>query len=311
MKETGIINKVIMRLPLIGRHYRKLLKEKQERADYKRNSCYPPGHFYSPIVSVEDIKKRESEIWKGREIDGIKEIDLQTDEQIKLLEQLSHYYAELPFAPEKKENTRYRLENDYYCYTDGIVLYSMMRHFKPGRIIEIGSGFSSAVMLDTNERFFNNKIQLTFIEPYPERLFSLMNEKDKASVSIRESAIQSIHPDEFKKLEAGDILFVDSSHVVKTGSDVHYILFEILPVLNSGVLIHFHDVFYPFEYPKEWVLGGRNWNEDYFLRAFLMYNNKFKIRLFSDFIHKHRKEAFAGMPLCYKNTGGNLWLEKK
>ena len=92
---------------------------------------------------------------------------------------------------------------------------------------------------------------------------------------------------------------------------MNYILFDILPVLKSGVLIHFHDIFYPFEYPKEWVLSGRNWNEDYFLKAFLMYNNKFEIRLFSDYMHKHHKEAFIDMPLSYKNPGGNLWIEKK
>src|SRR5205814_62343 len=115
----------------------------------------------------------------------------------------------------------------------------------------------------------------------------------------------------FEKLNSGDILFVDSTHVVKTGNDVNYILFEIIPRLKSGVLIHFHDIFYPFEYPKDWVFMGRNWNEDYFLKAFLMYNNEFEIILFSDYLHKHHKEIFKEMPLCYKNSGGNLWIRKK
>jgi len=98
--------------------------------------------------------------------------------------------------------------------------------------------------------------------------------------------------------------------VVKTGSDVNYILFEILPLLRSGVLIHFHDISYPFEYPKEWVYMGRNWNENYFLRAFLMYNCNFKILLFSDYIHKHHKEAFSYMPMSDLDPGMNIWLEK-
>jgi len=89
------------------------------------------------------------------------------------------------------------------------------------------------------------------------------------------------------------------------------VLNQILPRLKEGVLIHFHDVLYPFEYPKEWVFQGRNWNEDYILRAFLLYNSKFEILLFSDYIHKHHKEAFVDMPLTYKNSGGNLWIEKK
>jgi len=123
--------------------------------------------------------------------------------------------------------------------------------------------------------------------------------------------VQSVPLDTFKKLQAGDILFVDSTHVSKTGSDVNHILFEILPVLNPGVIIHFHDIFYPFEYPKEWVLRGYNWNEDYILRAFLMYNNAYEIKLFPDYLHRHHKEVFAELPLTYKNTGGSFWLEKK
>ncbi|MCS6819760.1 MAG: hypothetical protein NZ522_07390, partial [Chitinophagales bacterium] len=67
----------------------------------------------------------------------------------------------------------------------------------------------------------------------------------------------------------------------------------------------------PFEYPKTWVFRGVNWNEDYFLRAFLMYNNEFEIILFADYLHKHHKHVFENMPLCYRNTGGNLWLVKK
>jgi predicted O-methyltransferase YrrM len=297
------IKKVIDRLL-----YVKALK--QEISNLKKNSCYPPGHFYSPIVSIEDIKKRQSEIWKNAETDGIQGVNLQTKQQLELVENFTQYYKDLPFSAGNKTKTRYQFENDYYSYTDGIVLYSIIRHFKPKRIIEIGSGFSSAVILDTNELFFDNKIDLTFIEPYPERLISLLTEKDKKQDFIIQSDVQAVSLDEFKKLQAGDILFVDSTHVVKTGSDVNYILFEILPLLQSGVLIHFHDVFYPFEYPKNWVFEGRNWNEDYFLKAFLMYNKYFKIRLFSHYLHEHYKEVFNDLPLCYKNKGGNIWLEK-
>lgn len=275
------------------------------------NSCFPNGHFYSPVISIEKIKKREVEIWKNVAIDGVKGINLRTEEQKELLQRFTEYYEEIPFKSEKQENLRYQFENGSYSYTDGIILYSMIRHFEPQRIIEIGSGYSSAVMLDTNELFFNNQIDLTFIDPYPERLYSQMTKGDKDETTVIESDVQQVSLDVFEKLQAGDILFVDSAHVSKTGSDVNYILFEILPVLKSGVFIHFHDVFYPFEYPKEWVFQGRNWNEDYILKAFLMYNEKFEIKLFSEYLHKHHKDVFKEMPLCYNNTGGNLWIEKK
>jgi predicted O-methyltransferase YrrM len=301
------IKKIINQLPYI----KDLYYNSQKYLEYKRNSCFESGEYYSPIVSIDSINKREYEVWNHTGKDGISGIDLNTTKQIELINNIKKFYNEIPFKPEKQPNIRYFYENPFYSYTDGIILYSIIRYLKPKRIIEIGSGFSSAVMLDTNELFFENQINLTFIEPYPERLFSILKNNDKTSSTIIESEVQEISLDVFKKLQPGDILFVDSSHVVKTGSDVNYILFEILPVLQSGVFIHFHDVFYPFEYPKKWVYEGRNWNEDYFLKAFLMYNRNFEIRLFSDYIHRHYKDAFKSMPLTYNNFGGNIWLEKK
>jgi predicted O-methyltransferase YrrM len=302
LKETIIAR--LNRLPYVKGLYR-------ENANFKRNSCFPAGHFYSPIISIEEVKARESDIWGKTQNDGIDGIDLQTQNQIQFARDLSIYYNEMPFEASKKDGLRYYFANSFYSYTDGIVLYSIMRHFKPKRIIEIGSGFSSALMLDTNQVFFENQINLTFIEPYPERLYSLITEADKQSTTIIESSVQSVPLSVFQKLEAGDILFIDSTHVSKTGSDVNHILFEILPSLQSGVMIHFHDIFYPFEYPKEWVYGGKNWNEDYFLKAFLMYNQKFEIKLFSEYLHKLHPHAFSQMPLTAKNPGGNFWMQKK
>ena len=165
-------------------------------------------------------------------------------------------------------------------------------------------------MLDTRELFFKEGMDLTFIEPDPERLFSLISEGDKKETNIIAGNLQEVDLSVFKKLKTNDILFIDSTHISKTGSDVNFIIFEILPILEPGVLIHFHDVFYPFEYPKAWVYNGHNWNENYLLRAFLMYNKSFEIKFFANFLHAHAKEAFTSMPLYYKNTGGNLWLQK-
>lgn len=262
---------LINKLPYI----RGLYQNNLEYLNFKRNSHYPAGHFYSPIVSVDDIKKRESEIWDKDNKDGITGIDLHSEEQIKLLESFTDYYKDITFKPGKQDNIRYYYENGAYSYTDAIILYSIIRHFKPKRIIEVGSGYSSAVMLDTNEIFFDNKINLTFIEPNPEILFPLMKDIDKKPTTLIQSNVQSVPLDTYQKLKPGDILFIDSTHVVKTGSDVNFIMFQVLPLLQSGVLIHFHDVFYPFEYPLSWVLKGYNWNEAYLLKAFLMYNDNY------------------------------------
>lgn len=299
-----IIKSLLNRLPYIRGLYKQNLK-------YKENSCYPSGHFYSPIVSVEEVKRYETQIWPQTVRNEILSIELNTAIQLENLKEISKYYNLIPFKANKQDSLRYYFDNEYYSYSDGIILFLMINHLKPKRIIEVGSGFSSALMFDTNQLFFYSGIKLTFIEPEPERLFSLIQENDRKDIRVVEKRVQDINKEIFGQLEKNDILFIDSSHVSKTGSDVNFILFEILPMLKSGVLIHFHDISYPFEYPKDWVLGGRNWNENYLLKAFLMYNNEFKIFLFTQYLHQYFREAYADIPLSYKNTGGALWLEKK
>jgi hypothetical protein len=167
-------------------------------------------------------------------------------------------------------------------------------------------------MLDVNQIFFNNKINLTFIEPYADRLKSLLTDSDYNFCRIIEDGVQNVDKSMFNDLEEGDILFIDSSHVSKFGSDLNEIIFLILPLLNKGVIIHFHDIFFPFEQPKEWLKQGRYWNETYLLKAFLMNNNKYKIEFFNDYIWRfHRDKALESIPLGEKNFGGSLWLTKK
>lgn len=288
------------------------LKELYEnKLNFEKNSCFPAGHYYSPVVNVEELRQRQNEIWEKESINKIDGIDLRAKDQIQLVNSFKQYYNEIPFKDDSNEDQRYYFKNDFYSYTDAIFLYSMIREFAPKQIIEVGSGFSSALMLDTNELFFNNEINLTFIEPYTERLNDLLRITDRYSTSILEKSVQNVPLSTFEDLNAGDILFIDSTHVAKTGSDVNYIIFQILPRLKSGVHIHFHDIFYPFEYPKEWVFMGRNWNEAYILKAFLMYNQEFEIKLFSNYLYNHHKNAFKDLPLCSNNYGANLWIEKK
>ncbi len=283
---------------------------KAKLKEYEKYLFFPPGHYYSPIVNIEEIKQREDKIWKKDSLSVLPGIDLNESEQLRLIEKFSKTYREIPFPENKNDNFRYYYKNPFFSYSDGIFLYSFISHFKPARIIEIGSGFSSALMLDTITILNRQNTKLSFIEPYAERLYSLINEKDKHRVAIYENGLQQMEISFFKQLEENDILFIDSTHVSKTGSDVNYLIFEILPMLKQGVIIHFHDIFYPFEYPKDWVLEGRSWNEDYILRSFLMYNNSFKIILFPHFIHTKHKEWLSNMPGCYKNSGGSFWIRK-
>jgi hypothetical protein len=271
---------------------------------------WPPGHFYSPIPSIKEIKAREEKIFNNipNKIPGI---DLHEEEQIRLLHELKPYYVDQPFTFHKKENLRFFFDNPNYSYGEAIILHCLIRHVQPKKIIEIGSGYSSCLILDTNEMFFDNSISYMSIDPYPQLLHSLIEPSDLARIEVIEKNVQDISLEKFSDLSADDILFIDSSHVSKTGSDVNYIFFEILPHLNSGVYIHVHDIGFPFEYPKEWVYGGRAWNEAYLLRAFLQYNITFQIRFFNSFLAKFHKDRFFNeMPICMNNPGTSLWLQK-
>ncbi len=269
-----------------------------------------PGHFYSPIPSLDEIRQDDARIFKdpSRTIAGV---DLRENAQLELIKSFAGYYAELPFRAEAQPGLRYYFDNPAFGHSDAIFLFCMIRHAKPKRMIEVGSGYSSCVALDTNELFFGNSIQTTFIEPFPELLDSHVTAEDRKRIRILPHRLQDIAIDEFQELQANDILFIDSTHVSKVNSDVNRLFFEILPALSSGVYIHIHDVFFPFEYPREWIYGGRAWNELYILRAFLQYNARFQIELMNSFLQRYHRDFFESeMPLCLENPAGSIWLRK-
>ena len=271
----------------------------------------PAGHFYSPIPDMREVLRRRDVLFRGN-VSDCPGVDVREEGQLELVDRLTQFYGELPFPETPNGSTRYYFGNQFFRHGDAIVLYAMMRHFRPRRVIEVGSGFSSAVMLDTNERFLDKGTRFTFIEPYPGRLLSLITRDDKENCEILDSPVQDVDLAIFETLGPGDILFIDSSHVVKAGSDVPHLLFNVLPGLRAGVIVHFHDVFWPFEYPKEWLMAGTAWNEAYFIRAFLEYNDKFEVLLFNSFIaERHREVLRDRMPLALNDPGASLWLRKK
>ena len=278
-------------------------------ASYERG--WPPGHFYSPIPNLSEIASDEERLF-GSPPRTIAGLDLNEARQLELLQQLQAYYPLQPFADEKQAGIRYWFQNPNFSYGEALVLYGMLSLLRPKRVVEVGSGYSSCVILDTNEQVFANQIACTFIEPYPELLRSLLKEDDFPRISIIGNRIQTIDPAVFARLEPNDLLFIDSSHVSKTGSDVNHIFFEVLPLLQPGVVVHFHDVGYPFEYPKSWVSQGRAWNEAYLLHAFLAYNGAFQIELFNAFLGQFHAEALeSSMPLALKNPGTSIWLSRR
>ncbi len=272
---------------------------------------YPRGHYYSPLPDRELLKSNSDAFFKT-DVESLPGIILNEKNQQTLLEKLAVYYDEFPWIDEKISTAcRFHLNQDFFCHGDAIVLYMLLRHLRPQRVIEVGSGFSSALMLDTNDLFLDSTIRFTFIEPFPKRLHNLLFENDRKNTRVIADFVQDEPLTTFDDLQKNDILFIDSTHVSKIGSDVNHLIFNVLPKLNPGVIIHFHDIFWPFEYPLQWFLNGRDWNEAYLLRAFLQFNTDFEILIFNSFAgHFLNTTIERTMPLFMKNTGGSLWLRK-
>ena len=273
---------------------------------------FPVGHYYSPYPDLDEVERRADAIFEPDvEVVGV---DLREAEQVELLATLAPIIAEMPFPAQPNARYRYHLDNPTYGWTDGTILHAMLRHIGPQRVIEVGSGNSSAMLLDTADGWLDqgdHKVQIRFIEPHPQLLRDLMRPGDEERTVIDAVPVQDVPLVVFETLEAGDLLFIDSTHVAKAGSDVNHLYFEVIPRLASGVWIHIHDIFMPFEYPLGWVLEGRAWQEAYLLRAFLMHNDAFRVRWFQSFMWtRHRELVINSIPGVTNNLGGNIWLQR-
>jgi len=297
------ISKIFESIQLIRRYF----KEAESSASLRNIAYRHTPHFYSPLTDLEYIKANEDNIFTNPKL--IRGININASRQLELLTEFGRYYEELPFSSISKSE-RFQFENGFYSYGDATILYCFMRYLQPKKIIEVGSGYSSAAMLDVSDIFFDSSIEFTFIEPFPERLKALLRQSENNL--LVEKFVQDVSISEYSKLQANDILFIDSSHISKTGSDLNHILFNILPVLSAGVYIHFHDIAWPFEYPKKWIYEGRCWNEAYILRALLSNSNQYSIQYFNDYIvRQHIQTLEQHLPICLKNGGASLWLKKE
>jgi predicted O-methyltransferase YrrM len=290
---------------------RKRLEDRRLRMDpnWRGAVTFPPGHFYSPLLDIQSLGPDDSALpFDGAE--WWEHVELQPSEQRSYYECLLENFPPLPFPSQPVPHYRYYTKNRWFPISDAFTLSAIIQKEKPCRIVEVGSGFSSAVMLDTMDHA-GMPTKLTLIEPHLERLDTLLQPEDKARVSILDREVQKVPFSVFDQLEAQDILFIDSSHVIKVGSDVSFLLLRILPRLRSGVIVHFHDVFYPYSYPAEWIREGRAWNESLVLRAFLAGNAKFQVMAFNSFVGYSFPEMFQErFPAFMEETGGSIWLRK-
>jgi predicted O-methyltransferase YrrM len=271
----------------------------------------PPGHFYSPLPDLEDVRRRAGEIF-DRDPTHLLGVDLRLEEQRAMLHAVAEAARGVPFPEQPRSDFRYHYDNRFFSFADAVLLHGMLRLTRPQTIVEVGGGYSSAVMLDTFERSFDTWPRYTIVEPWPQRLKTLLRPGDLERVVLVEEPLQEAQLDWVDDLDDGDILFIDSTHVAKTGSDVNRLVFEVLPALAPGVIVHFHDVFPGFEYPRAWVFEGRAWNENYLLRAFLQYNDAFEIVLHGPLAIGLFAEQLGNLgSLVARNPGGSLWIRRR
>ena len=263
-----------------------------------------PVHFYQALP---DTRELSDELWSTHS--ACVGIDFNEQCQLDLLEKYSRFKNEYDAFPESKGTTRhqYYTVNSYYEWVDGEVLYSTIRHFKPARIFEIGSGFSTFLsaqaILENKKEYSDYDCELVAFEPYPN---DTLKEGFPGLTRLMPTKIQKVPVEEFMKLEENDILFIDSSHVSKIGSDVQYEYAEILPRLAKGVIVHIHDIFSPAEYPKRWLFEDRKfWNEQYLVQAFLQFNDSFEILWAGSYMHLTHPDKLKAAFDTYK--GNETW----
>jgi len=294
---------------------RKAVWRAAEWVQRKAGSDYlfvPPGHFYSPVCHLPEARRHFDRIAGSAAEPTLPGIPLEPDRLRAEWRTLAPFLRGSTLAERPTDGARYSTDVVRFPAADGLLLHAMMRAHRPRRIIEIGSGWSSACMLDTIDRHLAGECELTFIEPNPEVLLARLKPEDRRWPILRHG-VQETPLELFGTLEAGDFLFIDSTHVAKTGSDVCFEIFEILPRLAPGVFVHFHDMFWPFDYPRHWVLeNNQSWNEAYVLRAFLTDNPHWEIVAFNDWFRRfERPRIEAEAPGLLRRDGGSLWLRKR
>jgi hypothetical protein len=276
-------------------------------------SVFPNGHFYSPVPNVADLEARAAHLFVPRE--AMPGIDLESAGHAALIA------AALPLAREfdfptvdpggELGATRYFSGNSQFTGLDALALFALLRHWRPRRLIEVGSGFSTLLIAEVNLRFLGGGVHVTCIDPYPR---PFLRGTPQGIAEVRVEAVQDTPVSLFTELRAGDVLFIDSSHVAKTGSDVVHLLLDVVPRLAPGVRIHVHDVFLPDDYPRAWsVEENRGWNEQYLLQALLTDSPRYRVLFASHHAARRHAEALrAALGVSHLDplpTGGSFWFE--
>lgn len=244
------------------------------------------NHFYWPVPDTREL----GPAFFARRSD-MPGVDMNPVGQLAFLEMVRSFRDEYSRIP------RDRIFNGMFEAVDAEVLYAVARAYRPKRVVEVGAGHSTWLTQHALSR--NGSGEHTIVEPYPQEWFH------STKARLIRKKIQEVPLAEFLRLEANDVLFVDTSHVLKMGSDVQFEYLEVFPRLKPGVLVHVHDIFLPAEYPERWVKAERRfWNEQYLLQAFLAFNSGFEVLWSASWMHLHHPGLLAE---AFPSYGPGVW----
>ena len=269
-----------------------------------------PVDYYQPIP---DSRELPAHLWSTRS--PMCGVDMNEQVQMELLDKFhSAFRSEYDrFPVSGGDPQRFHFGQTSFCSVDAESLYCMIRYFKPRRMIEVGSGMSTLLAAEAirKNETEGHSCSLTAIEPYPGEF---LRRGVPGLTELLETKVQSVPIERFCSLEANDILFIDSSHVIKIGGDVIYEYLEIIPRLKPGVIVHCHDIFLPAEYPKNWILENRwFWTEQYLLRAFLVFNSAFEVLMAGSFLHLYHSAKLKAAFASYDPESvwpGSFWMRR-
>jgi hypothetical protein len=268
---------------------------------------YPlTNHYYEPQFNFGSLNKNLSE---DRDLPGI---NLDLTRQIQNLSNLI-YKNELVKLNLEKKSTNYKfcIKNNFFGYGDSEIYYQLIRHLKPKKILEVGSGHSTLIALEAikkNKKSDKIDTQITCIEPFENKWL------DDLNIKILRKKIEDTEESNYLALESGDIFFLDSSHIIRPQGDILKVFLEILPKLNKGVLVHVHDIFTPKNYPEKWIIKeNKFWNEQYIVEALMMNKNKYEIYLMLNHLKNNAyNELKRACPyLTSNNQPSSLYLKIK
>ena len=254
-----------------------------------------PSHFYFPVPQLKTLQQKN---WHACR--PLQTLNLHLSEQVQRLRQdLLPFSSEWTFPDEATGDDReFHFNNGFFERVDAEVAHSIVRRYKPSRIVEVGSGNSTLLLAAALRKNIAEGFdgELISIEPQPAEF---LRKGIPGVTRLIEAPVQTVPLDLFRSLEANDILFIDSSHVVSMDSDVVHECLRILPELAPGVLVHFHDIFTPLDYPKKFVMTNLCfWNEQYLLEAFLSFNSAYRVlwsaSAMQQFHSDELREAFPG-----------------